>query len=66
LEWRNEWIHVHRADVRCTNGIIHVIDKVLIDENDIEVNAATTVIGNTAVLLLVVLVQCAAAFYYVD
>lgn len=35
--WNNEWIQVYRADVRCTNGIIHVIDKVLITPNDIKI-----------------------------
>ncbi|XP_050421905.1 fasciclin-1 isoform X2 [Adelges cooleyi] len=61
IEWRNEWIHVHRADVRCTNGIIHVIDKVLLDESD--VNAATAIKAATTVLM-VVLAQSIAFYYF--
>uniref|UniRef100_A0A1B6D4C3 FAS1 domain-containing protein n=1 Tax=Clastoptera arizonana TaxID=38151 RepID=A0A1B6D4C3_9HEMI len=41
IEWENEWIHVFRPDVECTNGIIHVIDGVFIKESDIQVNSAT-------------------------
>lgn len=37
IEWNNEWVHVFRPDVECTNGIIHVIDSVLLRENDIQV-----------------------------
>jgi len=62
IEWRNEWIHVHRSDVRCTNGIIHVIDKVLIDDNDIEVNAAITTKSITA--LVMVMAQCLVFYYF--
>lgn len=42
IEWNNEWIHVFRPDVECTNGVIHVIDTVLLQESDIVVSAATT------------------------
>lgn len=38
IEWNNEWVHVFRPDVECTNGIIHVIDNVLLRESDIQVN----------------------------
>ncbi|XP_022176858.1 fasciclin-1 isoform X1 [Myzus persicae] len=62
IEWRNEWIHVHRSDVRCTNGIIHVIDKVLIDENDIEVNGAIATKSITALVL--VMAQCLVFYYF--
>lgn len=37
IEWNNEWVHVFRPDVKCTNGIIHVIDSVLLRESDIQV-----------------------------
>lgn len=37
IEWNGEWVPVYRPDVRCTNGIIHIIDKVLISPNDIKV-----------------------------
>lgn len=42
IEWNNEWIHVFRPDVECTNGVIHVIDTVLLQESDIVVSAATS------------------------
>lgn len=61
IEWRNEWIHVHRPDVRCTNGIIHVIDKVLIDDNDIEVNAASM---NKAVAGMLLVLAPSLVLYY--
>ncbi|RZF46663.1 hypothetical protein LSTR_LSTR002526 [Laodelphax striatellus] len=37
IEWNNEWVHVFRPDVECTNGVIHVIDQVLVRESDIVV-----------------------------
>jgi len=40
IEWNNEWIHVFRPDVECTNGVIHVIDSVLVQESDIQVSSA--------------------------
>lgn len=52
FEWRNQWIHVHRADVRCTNGIIHVIDRVMIADNDVDVNAASIPKSVTALLMI--------------
>ncbi|XP_046682361.1 fasciclin-1 isoform X3 [Homalodisca vitripennis] len=42
IEWNNEWIHVFRPDVECTNGVIHVIDSVLLQDSDIVVSAAPT------------------------
>lgn len=40
IGWDNEWIHVFRPDVECTNGIIHVIDKVFLKESDMHVTGA--------------------------
>lgn len=37
IEWNGEWVKVRRADVRCTNGIVHIIDNVLVAPNDIKV-----------------------------
>lgn len=42
IEWNNEWIHVFRPDVECTNGVIHVIDSVLLQESDIVVSAGAS------------------------
>ncbi|VVC43692.1 FAS1 domain [Cinara cedri] len=61
IEWRNEWIRVHRADIRCTNGLIHVIDKVLVDENDVDVNAG---IVTTSVTVLLLVFAQSFVFYY--
>lgn len=55
-------VRVHRADVRCTNGIIHVIDQVLIDENDIEANAA--IVAKSVTALLLVITQCFVFYYF--
>uniref|UniRef100_A0A146LUE9 Fasciclin-1 n=1 Tax=Lygus hesperus TaxID=30085 RepID=A0A146LUE9_LYGHE len=38
VEWNNEWIHVFRPDVECTNGVIHVIDTVFLRDSDIHVS----------------------------
>ncbi|XP_066902751.1 fasciclin-1 isoform X3 [Halyomorpha halys] len=40
IEWNNDWIHVFRPDVECTNGVIHVIDKVLLKDSDIYVTGS--------------------------
>ncbi|XP_063216884.1 fasciclin-1 isoform X2 [Bacillus rossius redtenbacheri] len=37
VEWQNEWIHVFRPDVECTNGVIHVIDAVFLKASDVQV-----------------------------
>lgn len=36
------WIHVFRPDVECTNGIIHVIDRPLLEEADVTVSGVST------------------------
>lgn len=38
--FNNRWIQVHRPDVECTNGIIHVIDFPLLEDSDVIVNGA--------------------------
>lgn len=56
LKWQNEEILVHRADVECTNGIIHVLDGVFLKDSDVRVTAGgSTVIPSSlqAVILLV-------------
>ena len=42
LKWQNEEILVHRADVECTNGIIHVLDGVFLKDSDIRVTAGVS------------------------
>ncbi|KAK6617553.1 hypothetical protein RUM44_005141 [Polyplax serrata] len=38
IDWRGESIPVFRPDVHCTNGIIHVIDRVLLQDSDVRIN----------------------------
>ncbi|XP_052121973.1 fasciclin-1, partial [Frankliniella occidentalis] len=42
LKWQNEEILVHRADVECTNGIIHVLDGVFLKDSDVRVTAGVS------------------------
>ncbi|XP_077294817.1 fasciclin 1 Fas1 domain-containing isoform X2 [Arctopsyche grandis] len=52
VEWQNEWIHVFRPDVECTNGIIHVIDYPFLKESDIQVTGSGTSIAVTLAALI--------------
>lgn len=57
IEWEGEKINVVRPDVECTNGIIHVIDSVLLKERDVSVtgsnaNAAAALVLSHSVMLL--------------
>lgn len=51
--WNNKRIEVFRADVMCTNGIIHVIDRPFIEESDIVVSytAGASMNGFNMILL---------------
>lgn len=42
LEWQGQKVRVIRPDVECTNGIIHVIDTVLLKESDIRVTGGAS------------------------
>lgn len=57
ITWQNKKINVFRADVICTNGIIHVIDRPFVEESDIRVtnpNAATSIyLLSTPLMLLI-------------
>nr|XP_018899589.1 PREDICTED: fasciclin-1 isoform X3 [Bemisia tabaci] len=52
IEWNNEKIHVFRADVECTNGIIHVIDSVFYQEGDIRVNTGAITASSFSLVCL--------------
>ncbi|XP_039290461.1 fasciclin-1 isoform X3 [Nilaparvata lugens] len=52
IEWNNEWVHVFRPDVECTNGVIHVIDQVLVRESDIVVTGASATLGLPTLITL--------------
>ncbi|XP_043590213.1 fasciclin-1 isoform X3 [Bombus pyrosoma] len=55
IEWEGIWIRVFRPDVECTNGIIHVIDAVLLKDSDIRVTG-TASISSLASHLIMILV----------
>lgn len=43
IHWKGEKIPVFRANVECTNGIIHVIDQPFLKEGDIRISSATII-----------------------
>lgn len=51
VEWNNEWVHVFRPDVECTNGVIHVIDAVFLRESDIHVTGSGEIVQPLRVTL---------------
>ncbi|XP_046418029.1 fasciclin-1 isoform X1 [Neodiprion fabricii] len=55
VQWQNEWIHVFRPDVECTNGIIHVIDGVFLKDSDVQVNgsASLATFGPHLIMILI-------------
>ncbi|XP_033213263.1 fasciclin-1 isoform X3 [Belonocnema kinseyi] len=58
IEWQGLTIKVERPDVSCTNGIIHVIDKVFLKDSDIRVTGGSasfvaTCLPHILVLLIV-------------
>ena len=55
IEWEGTWIRVFRPDVECTNGIIHVIDAVLLKDSDIRVTgtASITSLAPNLIMILV-------------
>ncbi|KAK3931151.1 Fasciclin-1 [Frankliniella fusca] len=55
LKWQNEEILVHRADVECTNGIIHVLDGAFLKDSDVRVTAGVSGTLHTNNLQLFVL-----------
>nr|XP_031840103.1 fasciclin-1 isoform X3 [Nomia melanderi] len=56
IEWDGEWIRVFRPDVECTNGIIHVIDKVFLKDSDVRVKGSDASVISLAPHLIMVLV----------
>lgn len=55
IEWEGNWIRVYRPDVECTNGIIHVIDAVLLKDSDVRVTgtASATSVASHLIMILV-------------
>lgn len=54
--WQNKKIYVYRADVMCTNGIIHVIDRPFIEESDVKVTYVSAATANSFSLINVILI----------
>ncbi|XP_034247789.1 fasciclin-1 isoform X2 [Thrips palmi] len=65
LKWQNEEILVHRADVECTNGIIHVLDGVFLKESDIRVTAGVSGVMLSSSLQLFVTILAPFLFKWV-
>jgi len=63
--WKNRAIEVIRPDVECTNGIIHVIDRPLLEESDIRVtrDGALSIESTPAILIANILLILTARFF---
>lgn len=51
-EWENVQARIVRPDVLCTDGVIHVIDHVLVLRRDITVSGQPQLVFSTPLLLL--------------
>ncbi|XP_043507524.1 fasciclin-1-like isoform X2 [Frieseomelitta varia] len=57
IEWEGNWIRVFRPDVECTNGIIHVIDAVLLKDSDVRVTGAASVTSLASHLIIILVAK---------
>ena len=57
IEWEGKWIRVYRPDVECTNGIIHVIDTVLLKDSDVRVTGAASVVCLAPHLIMILVAK---------
>ncbi|KAK7601734.1 hypothetical protein V9T40_009175 [Parthenolecanium corni] len=66
IKWNDQDVSVSRADVRCTNGIIHVIDTVLISPKDTPAPVGSARMNSVgiATLLMAALPLGALVFYH--
>ena len=60
IQWENLEARLIRADLECTNGYIHVIDRVIMKKRDISIskssaNFASTISLVTATILYLIL-----------
>ncbi|XP_025156872.1 fasciclin-1 isoform X3 [Harpegnathos saltator] len=55
VEWQGMWIRVFRPDVECTNGIIHVMEKVFLKDSDVRVTggASLTTLAPHLIMILI-------------
>ena len=59
LTWENHRAKVTRPDVHAINGVIHVIDNVLMKKRDMTTGGATSVVSSLASLTLTLLMLVA-------
>lgn len=57
IEWEGKWIRVYRPDVECTNGIIHVIDDVLLKDSDVRVTGTASVTSLASHLIMILVAK---------
>lgn len=57
IEWEGIWIRVFRPDVECTNGIIHVIDAVLLKDSDIRVTGTASITSLASHLIMILVAK---------
>ncbi|XP_017877413.1 fasciclin-1 isoform X3 [Ceratina calcarata] len=57
IEWEGNWIRVFRPDVECTNGIIHVIDTVLLKDSDVRVTGTASVTSLAPHLIMILVAK---------
>ncbi|KAK7081576.1 fatty acid synthase beta subunit fas1 [Halocaridina rubra] len=66
IEWNGIKAKVIRPDVECVNGVVHVVDKVLMKNRDVTVSGSTTpsVTGLAALLSTLITVAFARALHH--
>ncbi|XP_014486638.1 PREDICTED: fasciclin-1 isoform X1 [Dinoponera quadriceps] len=57
VEWQGEWIRVFRPDVECTNGIIHVMDKVFLKDSDVRVTGGASLATLAPHLIMILIAK---------
>lgn len=57
VEWQGEWIRVFRPDVECTNGIIHVMEKVFLKDSDVRVTGGASLASLAPHLIMILIAK---------
>ncbi|XP_011341884.1 fasciclin-1 isoform X3 [Ooceraea biroi] len=57
LEWNGKWIRIMRPDVECTNGVIHVIDTVLLKDSDVRVTGGASLATFAPHLIMILIAK---------
>ena len=63
IEWENIRARIIRPDVQAINGVIHVIDQVLMKKRDLSVNSSTHPMVNPVVSITLAIVFIIIANY---